>query len=323
MSKKTLESIMQNEKKATRQAYGEVLCELGGTYPELCVLDADLSKSTMTYEFKKVFPDRHFNLGIAEQNLAGYAAGLALSGKKVCFSGFATFVTGRGFEIIRNAIGYPHLDVNICATHAGITVGEDGATHQSFEDMAIMRSLPGMTVLVPSDWVQTMWAVRAAAVYEGPVYLRLGRLAAPQVYEEDQQFTWGKGLLARPGKDIVIFACGMMVSEALDAAQLLAAEGIDAAVADIHTLKPLDKDFVLEKVRACGAALSVEEHNVFGGLGSAVAETIAEAGLGLPFARLGLQDQFGQSGKPAQLLQHYGLDSASIAAHAKALVERK
>ena len=310
-------------KMATREAYGKALAQLAAEMPDLVVLDADLSGSTKTKEFAKVAPERFFNCGIAEADMIGVACGLASCGKIPFASSFAVFAAGRAFEQIRNSVCYGKQNVKIAATHAGITVGEDGGTHQAIEDMAIMRSLPGMTVLVPSDWVQTMWAVRAAAVYEGPVYLRLGRLAAPQVYEEDQQFTWGKGLLARPGKDIVIFACGMMVSEALAAADLLAAEGIDAAVADIHTLKPFDKDIVLEQARACGAALSVEEHNVFGGLGSAVAETIAEAGLGLPFARLGLQDQFGQSGKPAQLLQHYGLDSASIAAHAKALVERK
>lgn len=310
-------------KMATREAYGKALAALAPEMPELVVLDADLSGSTKTKEFAKVAPERFFNCGIAEADMIGVACGLASCGKVPFASSFAVFAAGRAFEQIRNSVCYGKQNVKIAATHAGITVGEDGGTHQAIEDIAIMRSLPGMTVLVPSDWVQAQWAVRAAAEYKGPVYLRLGRLAAPQVYDEGQKFEWGKGLLVKPGKDIVIFACGMMVSEALAAAGLLAEAGIDAAVADIYSIKPLDREFVLEQARSCGAALSVEEHNVLGGLGSAIAETLAEAGLGLPFARLGLQDQFGQSGKPGELLQHYGLDGASIAAQAKALLARK
>ena len=310
-------------KMATREAYGKALAALASEMPDLVVLDADLSGSTKTKEFAKVAPDRFFNCGIAEADMIGVACGLASCGKVPFASSFAVFAAGRAFEQIRNSVCYGKQNVKIAASHAGITVGEDGGTHQAIEDLAIMRSLPGMTVLVPSDWVQTRWAVRAAAEYKGPVYLRLGRLAAPQVYEEDQRFEWGRGLLVRPGKDIAIFACGMMVAESLAAAELLAKEGVDAAVADIHTLKPFDSELVLAEARACGAALSVEEHNILGGLGSAVAETLAEAGLGLPFARLGLKDQFGQSGKPAELLRHYGLDAASIAAQAKALVARK
>lgn len=310
-------------KMATREAYGKALAALAPGMPELVVLDADLSGSTKTKEFAKVAPERFFNCGIAEADMIGVACGLASCGKVPFASSFAVFAAGRAFEQIRNSVCYGKQNVKIAATHAGITVGEDGGTHQAIEDIAIMRSLPGMTVLVPSDWVQAQWAVRAAAEYKGPVYLRLGRLAAPQVYDEGQKFEWGKGLLVKPGKDIVIFACGMMVSEALAAAGLLAEAGIDAAVADIYSIKPLDREFVLEQARSCGAALSVEEHNVLGGLGSAIAETLAEASLGLPFARLGLQDQFGQSGKPGELLQHYGLDGASIAAQAKALLARK
>lgn len=310
-------------KMATREAYGKALAALAPEMPELVVLDADLSGSTKTKEFAKVAPERFFNCGIAEADMIGVACGLASCGKVPFASSFAVFAAGRAFEQIRNSVCYGKQNVKIAATHAGITVGEDGGTHQAIEDIAIMRSLPGMTVLVPSDWVQAQWAVRAAAEYKGPVYLRLGRLAAPQVYDEGQKFEWGKGLLVKPGKDIVIFACGMMVSEALAAAGLLAEAGIDAAVADIYSIKPLDREFVLEQARSCGAALSVEEHNVLGGLGSAIAETLAEAGLGLPFIRLGLQDQFGQSGKPGELLQHYGLDGASIAAQAKALLARK
>ncbi|MBR5429743.1 MAG: transketolase family protein [Firmicutes bacterium] len=310
-------------KMATREAYGKALAALAGEMPELVVLDADLSGSTKTKEFAKVAPERFINCGIAEADMIGVACGLASCGKVPFASSFAVFAAGRAFEQIRNSVCYGRQNVKIAATHAGITVGEDGGTHQAVEDIAIMRALPGMTVLVPSDWVQATWAVRAAAAYKGPVYLRLGRLAAPQVYEEDQQFAWGKGLLARPGRDIVIFACGMMVAEALTAAGLLAEEGIDAAVADIHTVKPLDSEFVLAQAQACGAALTVEEHTVLGGLGSAVAETLADAGLGLPFARLGLQDQFGQSGKPADLLRYYGLDGAAIAERAKAVLARK
>ena len=310
-------------KMATREAYGKALAALAPEMPELVVLDADLSGSTKTKEFAKVAPERFFNCGIAEADMIGVACGLASCGKVPFASSFAVFAAGRAFEQIRNSVCYGKQNVKIAATHAGITVGEDGGTHQAIEDIAIMRSLPGMTVLVPSDWVQAQWAVRAAAEYKGPVYLRLGRLAAPQVYDEGQKFEWGKGLLVKPGKDIVIFACGMMVSEALAAAGLLAEAGIDAAVADIYSIKPLDREFVLEQARSCGAALSGEEHNVLGGLGSAIAETLAEAGLGLPFARLGLQDQFGQSGKPGELLQHYGLDGASIAAQTKALLARK
>ena len=310
-------------KMATREAYGKALAALAGELPDLVVLDADLSGSTKTKEFAKVAPERFFNCGIAEADMIGVACGLASCGKIPFASSFAVFAAGRAFEQIRNSVCYGKQNVKIAASHAGVTVGEDGGTHQAIEDMAIMRALPGMTVLVPCDWVQTAWAVRAAAEYKGPVYLRLGRLAAPQVYEEGQQFQWGRGLLARPGKDIVIFACGMMVSQALEAAELLAAEGVEAAVADIHTVKPLDVDLVLEQARACGAALTVEEHSIIGGLGSAVAETLAEAGLGVPFRRLGLQDQFGQSGKPAELLQLYGLDAAAIAAAAKAAVARK
>ena len=310
-------------KMATREAYGKALAALAPEMPDLVVLDADLSGSTKTKEFAKVAPERFFNCGIAEADMIGVACGLASCGKIPFASSFAVFAAGRAFEQIRNSVCYGKQNVKIAATHAGITVGEDGGTHQAIEDIAIMRALPGMTVIVPSDWVQAMWAVRAAAEHDGPVYLRLGRLAAPQVYEEDQKFDWGKGLLVREGKDIVIFACGMMVSEALAAADILADAGISAAVADVHTIKPLDKDFVLEQANKCGAALSVEEHTVLGGLGSAIAETLAEAGLGLPFLRLGLQDQFGQSGKPAELLRHYGLDGASIAAKAKEVLGKK
>lgn len=307
-------------KMATREAYGKALAELAAKMPDLVVLDADLSGSTKTKEFARVAPERFFNCGIAEADMIGVACGLASCGKVAFASSFAVFAAGRGFEQIRNSVCYGRQNVKIAATHAGVTVGEDGGTHQAIEDVAIMRALPGMTVIVPSDWVQTRWAVRAAAEYQGPVYLRLGRLAAPQIYDEDQPFEWGKGLLVRKGRDIVIFACGMMVAEALEAAAELAQDGIGAAVADIHTIKPLDSDFVLKQASSCRAVLTVEEHSIIGGLGSAVAETLLEAGCARPFARLGLNDQFGQSGKPAELLRHYGLDAASIAARARALL---
>ena len=312
------------KKIATREAYGQTLASLAGENPRIVVLDADLSKSTKTEEFAKVAPERFFNVGIAEQDLIGVGAGLATCGKIPFISGFAIFVAGRGFEQIRNTVCYGRLNVKLAATHAGITVGEDGGSHQAIEDMALMRALPGLTVICPSDGVQTAWAVRAAADYQGPVYLRLGRLALPQIYEESQEFRWGKGQLLRPGADIALIATGLMVSEALEAAQLLAEEGIKAAVADIHTLKPLDTELVLNLAERCGAVLTLEEHSVIGGLGSAVAETLAEQyGKPLAFSRLGVNDVFGQSGSPAALLKHYGLNAEAVATQAKTLLSRK
>ena len=314
--------MTEAKKVATREAYGEAL-QLLAENENVIVLDADLSGSTKTNSFAKVCPQRFFNCGIAEADMMGVAAGLASCGKTVFASSFAVFAAGRAFEQIRNSICYPRLNVKVAATHAGITVGEDGGSHQSVEDIALMRSLPNMTVICPADRVSTLWAVKAAADYPGPVYLRLGRLAAPAVYEEQQEFRWGKANLLHAGSDIVLFSCGMMVSAALEAANLLAAEGIKAAVADIHTIKPLDKDFVVDQALACGAALSVEEHSIIGGLGSAVAEALAEAGAGIPFHRVGINDQFGQSGSPDALLRFYGLDAETIANQAKAVLARK
>jgi len=317
---------MTEEKKkiATREAYGSTLAVLAKENPQVVVLDADLSKSTKTEDFAKVAPERFINVGIAEQDLVGVAAGLSTCGKIPFLSGFAVFVAGRGFEQIRNTVCYGKLNVKIAATHAGVTVGEDGGSHQAIEDLALMRALPGLTVICPSDAVETAWAVRAAAEYQGPVYLRLGRLAVPQLYEEGQEFRWGKGQLLRSGADIALLATGLMVSEALEAAKLLAEEGIRAAVADLHTVKPLDTELVLNLAERCGAMLTLEEHSIIGGLGSAVAETLAENfSQPLAFGRVGLNDTFGQSGSPMALLKHYGLNAEAIATRAKTVLSRK
>jgi transketolase len=307
---------------ATREAYGQALAALGQENPQVVVLDADLSQSTKTINFAKEFPQRFFNVGIAEQNMMGVAAGLAAAGKIPFVSTFAVFATGRAFEQIRNSIAYPHLGVKIAATHAGITVGEDGGSHQAIADIALMRVLPGMEVVVPCDARETTQAVRALAEREAPAYLRLGRLATPEINGADYQFQLGKGVLLRPGTDVVIFACGMMVAPALAAAELLAQESIQAAVANIHTIKPLDTDFIAELAASCGAAITVEEHSIIGGLGSAVAETLAEQAP-VPMMRVGIQDTFGQSGSPAALLEQYGLTPMHIAAGAKKVMARK
>lgn len=307
---------------ATREAYGQALAALGQENPQVVVLDADLSQSTKTINFAKEFPQRFFNAGIAEQNMMGVAAGLAAAGKIPFVSTFAVFATGRAFEQIRNSIAYPHLGVKIAATHAGITVGEDGGSHQAIADIALMRVLPGMEVVVPCDARETTQAVRALAEREAPAYLRLGRLATPEINGADYQFQLGKGVLLRPGTDVVIFACGMMVAPALAAAELLAQESIQAAVANIHTIKPLDTDFIAELAASCGAAITVEEHSIIGGLGSAVAETLAEQAP-VPMMRVGIQDTFGQSGSPAALLEQYGLTPMHIAAGAKKVMARK
>ena len=310
------------DKMATRDAYGKALVKLGETDQNLVVLDADLSKSTKTNGFAKAYPERFVNVGIAEQNMACVAAGLATIGKTVFFSSFAMFAAGRAFEQIRNSIAYPKLPVTIAATHAGITVGEDGATHQALEDISIMRTIPGMTVVVPADGVETEQAVYALAAYDGPAYLRLGRLAVETVLPADYQFTLGKGVALQDGKDVVIFACGLMVQESLQAAKLLAEEGIQAAVVNIHTIKPIDRALVAKMAKQCGAVVTAEEHNVIGGLGSAVAEVLAEE-CPTPMVRVGVQDSFGESGKPAELLAKYHLTIADIAAQAKAVLAKK
>ena len=310
------------DKQATREAYGKALAELGQTNENLVVLDADLSKSTKTAEFGKVFPERFINMGIAEQNMACVAAGLATAGKTVFCSSFAMFAAGRAFEQIRNSIAYSQLPVTVAATHSGVSVGEDGATHQAVEDIAIMRSIPGMTVVVPCDGHETKKAVKALAEYDMPAYLRLGRLSVEFATEEDTPFEIGKGVVLKDGKDAVIIACGLMVQEALKAAELLKAENIDAAVVDMHTIKPLDNELVIEMAEKCGAVVTCEEATVMGGLGSAVAEVLAE-NCPVPMGRIGVQDIFGQSGKPAELLAAYELTAEDIAAKVKATISRK
>lgn len=307
------------DKQATRQAYGDALVELGANNKDLVVMDADLSKSTMTVGFSKAFPERFFNMGIAEQNMYGVAAGLAASGKTVVASTFAMFATGRAFEIIRNSIGYPHLNVKICATHAGVTVGEDGASHQAIEDIALMRSIPGMTVLNPSDGVSAKKAVEAAVAMEGPVYVRLGRAAVPIVYDEDMEFEIGKGLTVKDGSDVTIIATGIMVNEAIQAAEKLEAEGISARIIDIHTIKPIDEEIIIKAAKETKGIVTAEEHSVIGGLGSAVAEVTAK-NAPAKIKMIGIQDRFGQSGKPDQLMKEYGLTADDIVAACKEIL---
>ncbi len=307
------------DKMATRQAYGKALVELGEKHPELVVMDADLSKSTMTAEFGKVYPERFFNMGIAEQNLYASAAGLALSGKTVCASTFAMFASGRAFEIIRNSIGYTKANVKICATHAGITVGEDGASHQTFEDIALMRTIPGMTVINPSDGVSAKKLLEQAVAMYGPCYVRLGRAAVPVFYGEDAEITLGKGNLVKDGKDVTIVATGIMVNEAVIAAEELAKEGIDARVIDIHTIKPLDEEIIIKAACETKAIVTAEEHSVIGGLGSAVAEVVVK-NAPVKMAMVGQNDTFGESGKPDQLKEKYGMTAADIVAAVKGVL---
>jgi len=309
-----------SEKIATRDAYGKALVELGKENSNVVVLDADLSHSTKTIKFAEAFPERFFNAGIAEANMTGVAAGLATAGKIPFISSFAIFAAGRAFEQIRNSIVYPHLNVTVAASHAGVTVGEDGGSHQAIEDIGLMRLLPGMTVIVPADAIETAGAVRALAAYNGPAYLRLGRLAVPQVNCQDYQFQIGKAKVLKDGDAVAIFACGLMVSKALEAAEKLAAEGISAAVINVSTIKPLDQDTVIAYAKKCGAVVTAEEHNIIGGLGSAVAEVLAE-NCPTKMARVGIEDIFGQSGTPAELLEFYGLTAENIAQKAKNLLK--
>lgn len=304
------------DKIATRQAYGEGLVELGKEYENLVVMDADLSGSTKTAMFAKEYPDRFFNMGIAEQNMYGAATGLALSGKIVCASTFAMFATGRAFEIVRNSIGYTGANVKICASHAGITVGEDGASHQTFEDIALMRTVPGMTVVNPSDAVATKKLLRQIVETEGPCYFRVGRAAVPVFYDESDEITLGKGNLIRDGKDVSIIATGIMVSSAFEAAEKLAAEGVDARVIDIHTIKPIDEEIIIKAASETGAIVTAEEHGVIGGLGDAVAQVVVK-NQPCRIAMVGQQDTFGESGKPDQLLAKYQMTADDIAAAVK------
>ena len=309
-----------SEKIATRDAYGKALVELGKENPAVVVLDADLSHSTKTIKFAEAFPQRFFNAGIAEANMTGVAAGLATAGKHPFISSFAVFAAGRAFEQIRNSIVYPHLSVTVAASHAGVTVGEDGGSHQAIEDIGLMRLLPGMTVIVPADAIETAGAVRALASYNGPSYLRLGRLAVPQVNTEDYQFQVGKATVLKEGETVAIFACGLMVAKALEAAEKLADQGISAAVINVSTIKPLDNETIIAYAKKCGAVVTAEEHNIIGGLGSAVAEVLAE-NCPTKMARVGIEDKFGQSGSPAELLELYGLTAENIAQKAETLLK--
>lgn len=294
------------EQQATREAYGKALVELGGLYQNIVVLDADLSKSTKTADFARVYPERFINAGIAEQNMIGMSAGLAACGKVVFASTFAVFAAGRAFEQIRNSIAYAGMDVNICATHAGITVGEDGGSHQSVEDIALMRSIPGMCVIVPSDGTTTRKALFKLYEKKGPAYLRLGRASVPLIYDENQNFEIGRGIELKSGSDAAIVACGIMVEKSLQAAEILAQQGIHVSVIDMHTIKPLDEELLIRKAQQTGAIVTVEEHSIIGGLGSAVCEVLSEK-CPVPVYRMGIEDIFGQSGTPNELLQHYGL----------------
>jgi len=309
-------------KQATRDAYGQALAELGAANPNVVVLDADLAAATKTGVFKKAFPDRFIDTGIAESNMMSIAAGMATTGKVVFASSFAMFAAGRAFEQVRNSIGYPHLNVKIGATHGGISVGEDGATHQCCEDLALMRTIPGMVVINPADGIESKKAVFAAAQWDGPVYLRFGRLALPMVTDEDTPFVIGKANLLRDGKDVTIIATGLMVSEALVAAETLAAEGISARVVNMATIKPIDKDAILAAAADTGCIVTAEEHSVIGGLGSAVSEVVCES-TPVPVLRVGVEDVFGRSGPAVELLRLYGLTADNIVAKAKDAIALK
>ncbi|MBQ7371159.1 MAG: transketolase family protein [Blautia sp.] len=302
------------KKIATRASYGNALVEIGQQHEDLIVLDADLAAATQTGMFKKVFPERHIDCGIAEANMTGIAAGLSTCGFVPFVSTFAMFAAGRSFEQVRNSIGYPHLNVKIGATHAGISVGEDGASHQCNEDIALMRAIPGMVVINPCDDVEARAAVKAAYEYVGPVYLRFGRLAIPVINDPDTyQFELGKGVELRDGKDVTIIATGLPVSESLEAAKQLAESGIDAQVINIHTIKPLDEEIILAAAKKTGRIFTVEEHSVIGGLGSAAAEVLADNGCSVKLTRIGMQDVFGESGPAKELLHKYKLDAEGIA----------
>lgn len=305
--------MLEGKKKiATRESYGNALAELGKINDKVVVLDADLAGATKTGVFKKAFPERFFDCGIAEGNMAGIAAGLAATGMVPFMSSFAMFAAGRAFEQVRNSIGYPHLNVKIGATHAGISVGEDGATHQCNEDIALMRTIPGMVVISPSDDVEARAAVMAAAEYEGPVYLRFGRLAVPVINDTpDYKFEIGKGIVLKEGTDVTLVATGLTVSNTLEAAEMLAKDGINAKVINIHTIKPIDEELIVAAARETGKVVTIEEHSVIGGLGGAVCEVLSEK-CPVSVKRIGVQDEYGQSGPAAELLHHYKLDAEGI-----------
>lgn len=300
------------KKIATRESYGQALAEYGEQYENILVLDADLAEATKTKIFKQKFPQRHIDCGIAECNMVGLAAGLATTGQIPFVSSFAMFVAGRAFEQIRNSVGYPQLNVKIGATHAGISVGEDGATHQCNEDIALMRTIPGMVIINPSDHIEARCAVKAAIEHNGPVYLRFGRLAVPIINDNSSyKFELGKGVLLKEGKDVTIVATGLCVSEALQAANILSKEGIDAEVINIHTIKPLDENIIINSAKKTGKVVTVEEHSIIGGLGSAVCDAIC-ARYPVPVVKIGMNDVFGESGPALELIKKYGLDSQGI-----------
>lgn len=308
------------KKIATRESYGNALAELGNEHEDIVVLDADLAAATKTGVFKKAFPERHIDCGIAECNMIGVAAGLAATGKVPFASSFAMFAAGRAFEQVRNSVGYPKLNVKIGATHAGISVGEDGATHQCNEDIALMRTIPGMVVINPSDDVEAKAAVKAAYEHQGPVYMRFGRLAVPVINDnEDYKFELGKGVVLREGKDVAIIATGLPVANCLEAAEKLAAEGIDAKVINIHTIKPLDEELIVAAAKETGKVVTVEEHSVIGGLGSAVCDVLCEQAP-TKVLKIGINDTFGESGPAVELVKKYGLDADSIYEKVKAFL---
>lgn len=310
------------KKIATRDSFGNVLVELGNERDDFIVLDADLAAATKTGVFKKAFPERHYDCGIAEQNMVSIAAGIAATGKRVVCSSFAMFAAGRAYEQIRNSIGYPHLNVIIGATHAGISVGEDGATHQCCEDIALMRTIPGMTVINPADDTEAKAAMRAAFEHDGPVYIRFGRLAVPVIFGDDYKFEIGKGVELKDGTDVTVIATGLLVNEALEAHELLKNEGISARIINISTIKPLDSEIVLKAARETGAIVTAEEHNIIGGLGSAVAEVLSE-GCPVPMLRVGVNDVFGHSGPAPVLLDEFGLRAKDIVLAAKKAIAKK
>ena len=309
-------------KTATRDAYGKALVELGQKNDKVIVFDADLAAATKTGMFKKEFPERFIDCGIAEGNMMGVAAGMATAGYTVFASSFAMFAAGRAFEQVRNTIGYPHINVKIGATHAGISVGEDGASHQCCEDIALMRTIPGMTIINPADDIEARLAVMAAAEMDGPVYMRFGRLAVPRIFDENYKFEIGKGVYLKEGKDVTIVATGLMVERALQAAEKLAAEGIDAAVINMATIKPIDKDIIVDAAKKTGAIVTAEEHSVIGGLGEAVAGVVSET-TPVPVLRVGVEDTFGKSGPALELLEIFGLNADNICAKAKQAIANK
>ncbi len=309
-------------KVATRDAYGKALVELGEKNPNVLVLDADLAAATKTGAFKKAFPERFFDTGIAEGNMMGVAAGLATTGYTVFASSFAMFSAGRAFEQVRNTIAYPHLNVKIGATHAGISVGEDGASHQCCEDIALMRSIPGMVIINPADDIEARAAVFAAAEHDGPVYMRFGRLAVPRIFDEDYKFEIGKAVTIKEGTDVTIIATGLMVNEAIQACEILEEEGISAELINIHTIKPLDKDAIIKSAKKTGCIVTAEEHNVIGGLGEAVCDAVCSE-YPVPVVKVGVNDTFGKSGPAVELLHQFGLDADNIVEKAKLAISKK